>query len=45
MIPQNTVDAASDPDLVEKIERMLDRFDDNDDVQEVYHNAAMPDEE
>lgn len=45
MIPQNTVDAASDPELVEKIERMLDRFDDNDDVQEVYHNAAMPDEE
>ena len=41
MIPQNTVDA-SDPELAEKIERMLDRFDDNDDVQNVYHNADMP---
>ncbi len=44
MIPQNTVDA-SDPELVDKIERMLERFDDNDDVQEVYHNALLPDEE
>ncbi len=45
MVPQNTVDTSGDPELVEKIERMLDRFDDNDDVQEVYHNAAMPEEE
>ncbi|MDR0839872.1 MAG: YebC/PmpR family DNA-binding transcriptional regulator [Christensenellaceae bacterium] len=45
MLPQNTVDATADTDLVDKLERMLDRFDDNDDVQEVYHNAALPDEE
>lgn len=45
MIPQNTVDATADPELVEKLGRMLERFDDNDDVQEVFHNAALPDEE
>ncbi len=45
MIPQNTVDATADAELVDKLNRMLDRFDENDDVQEVYHNAALPDEE
>ena len=45
MIPQNTVDATADADLVDKLGRMLDRFDDNDDVQEVYHNADLPEEE
>ena len=45
MIPQNTVDATADAELVDKLNRLLDRFDDNDDVQEVYHNAALPDEE
>ncbi|MEA5060340.1 MAG: YebC/PmpR family DNA-binding transcriptional regulator [Clostridia bacterium] len=45
MIPQNTVDATENSELVEKLERMLERFDDNDDVQEVFHNAAMPEEE
>lgn len=44
MLPQNTVDATGDSDLVDKLERMLERFDDNDDVQEVYHNAALPEE-
>ncbi len=41
MIPQTTVDAA-DPELAEKVERMIERFEDNDDVQEVYHNAVLP---
>ncbi len=41
MIPQNTVDV-SDEELAGKIERMLERFDDNDDVQDVYHNANLP---
>ena len=45
MFPQNTVDATKDPELVEKIEKMLERFDDDDDVQEVYHNVALPEEE
>ncbi len=44
MIPQNTVDA-NDPELIDKLERLLERFEDNDDVQEIYHNAILPDEE
>lgn len=44
MIPQNTVNV-DDAETVEKIERLLERLDDNDDVQEVYHNAVMPDED
>ncbi len=44
-LPQNTVDASKDTELAEKIERMLERFDDNDDVQEVFHNAILPEEE
>lgn len=43
MIPQNTVEA-SDPELIDKLERLLERFEDNDDVQEVYHNAQFPEE-
>ena len=43
MLPQNTVNV-EDAETVEKIERFLERLDDNDDVQEVYHNAVMPDE-
>jgi len=45
MFPQNTVDATGDAELQEKLQKMLDRFDDNDDVQEVYHNADLPEEE
>lgn len=41
MIPSNTVDI-SDTEMVEKIERMLEMFEDNDDVQEVFHNAILP---
>jgi len=41
MIPQNTVEA-SDPELIEKLEKLLERFEDNDDVQEVFHNANLP---
>ena len=45
MIPQNTVDAATDSELADKVYRMIDRFDDNDDVQQVYHNAVLPEED
>ncbi len=41
MIPQTSVDA-SDPELAEKVERMIERFEDNDDVQEIFHNAVLP---
>ena len=44
MIPQTTVDV-SDPETAEKINRMLEMFEDNDDVQEVFHNAILPEEE
>ena len=44
MIPQNTVDI-NDPETVEKVYRFLDNLEDNDDVQEVYHNGNLPDEE
>ena len=45
MIPQNTVDISADPEMLQKVERLLERLEDNDDVQEVYHNAVLPEEE
>lgn len=42
-IPQNTVDV--DDETIVKIQKMLDMLDDNDDVQDVYHNANLPEEE
>ena len=41
-VPQNTVKLS--PEQIEKFERMLDMFDDNDDVQNVYHNVELPDD-
>ncbi|MBQ3705246.1 MAG: YebC/PmpR family DNA-binding transcriptional regulator [Clostridia bacterium] len=43
-IPQNTV-AVSDPETLEKIQKMLDLLEESDDVQNVYHNAELPEEE
>lgn len=43
MIPQNTVNI-TDPEVVEKVNKFLDNLDDNDDVQEVFHNAILPEE-
>ena len=34
-----------DDEAAEKIVRMLDLFEDNDDVQNVYHNANLPESE
>lgn len=42
-IPSNTI-TLSESDT-EKFMRMLDAFEDNDDVQEVFHNALLPDDE
>ena len=42
-IPNMTVDL--DDEATEKIIRMLDLFEDNDDVQNVYHNANLPESE
>ena len=44
MVPQNYIEV-TDPEAVKKINKMMDMFDDNDDVQDVYHNAELPDEE
>jgi YebC/PmpR family DNA-binding regulatory protein len=39
MIPENTV--ALDLEHSEKLQKMIDRFEDDDDVQDVYHNADL----
>lgn len=44
MIPQNTVNI-TEPEVVEKVNKFLDNLDDNDDVQEVFHNAILPEED
>lgn len=44
MIPQNNVNI-TDPEVVEKVNKFLDNLDDNDDVQEVFHNAILPEED
>ncbi|HWQ06483.1 MAG TPA: YebC/PmpR family DNA-binding transcriptional regulator, partial [Feifaniaceae bacterium] len=43
MIPQNTV-TITDPETVEKISRFLERLDENEDVQEVFHNGILPED-
>ena len=44
MIPQNTTEI-TDAETIEKIERFLERLEDNDDVQEVYHNGSWEENE
>jgi transcriptional/translational regulatory protein YebC/TACO1 len=44
MVPQNYIAVTAEEDI-KKINKMMDMFDDNDDVQDVYHNAELPDEE
>ncbi len=44
MIPQNLV-TVTDPETVVKIRKMLDLLDESDDVQNVFHNADLPDED
>ena len=43
-IPQNTV-AITDPDTLKDVQKLLEMLEDNDDVQNVYHNAELPEEE
>lgn len=43
-IPQNTV-ALTNPDDIKNMQKLIDMLEDNDDVQEVYHNWEMPEEE
>ena len=43
-IPKNTT-TITDAETIEKIERFLERLDDNDDVQEVFHNGVWEEKE
>ena len=43
MVPQNTI--ALDAGQSAKFQRMIDALEDNDDVQDVYHNAELTEEE
>lgn len=43
-IPQNTVEL-TDPDELKNMENLIDMLEDHDDVQEVYHNWDIPEEE
>lgn len=42
-IPQTTVKLEGE--AAERIQNMIDKFDENDDVQNVYHNAELPEDE
>lgn len=44
MVPQTTV-TIIDEDHILKMQRMIDALEDSDDVQNIYHNWDMPDEE
>jgi transcriptional/translational regulatory protein YebC/TACO1 len=44
MVPQNYIEVTAEKDA-KKVSKILDMFDDNDDVQDVYHNAGLPEEE
>ena len=44
MVPQNTV-VPADEDTLNKILKLLDMLEENDDVQNVWHNAELPEEE
>ena len=43
MIPQNKIELAED--ALKKFENMLEALEDHDDVQNVYHNVELPDED
>lgn len=42
MIPGNTI--ALEPSVVNRVVKLLDMLEDNDDVQNVYHNAELPED-
>ena len=44
MVP-DVLTAIADPDAVKNMEKLLDMLDDNDDVQDVWHNWDRPDED
>ncbi len=44
MIPKMTVEV-TDEGVAKRFNKMLEMFDDNDDVQDVYHNAEFPEDD
>lgn len=40
MIPDTYISV--DQETAEKVQRLIDKFEDDDDVQDVYHNAEFP---
>ena len=42
-VPQTTTEI-TDPDMVVKMEKLIDMLEENDDVQEIWHNWEMPEE-
>ena len=44
MVPTTTTEI-TDPETVEKVQRLLDELDDYDDTQNVYHDAELPEDE
>ena len=44
MVPQNSIDVTDEEDVM-KVNRLIEFLEDNDDVQNVYHNANLPEEE
>lgn len=43
-IPQTTIEI-DDEETLQKVQKLLEMLDDNEDVMEVYHNAQLPEEE
>lgn len=43
MIPQNTTEL-TDPEQIKNMTKMIDAMEDNDDIQEVWHNWEMPED-
>ena len=43
-VPQTT-STIDDPDMVVKMEKLIDMMEENDDVQAIWHNWEMPDDE
>ena len=43
MVPQTTTEV-TDPEILEKVIKLIDWLEDSDDVQEVYHDAELPEE-
>ena len=44
MVPTSTTEI-TDPETIQKVERLIDELEDYDDTQNVYHDADLPEDE